>query len=295
MIQSIYKENFTMEERIQLTTHFTEEEIKDIYQHLIELSIRNYEKNEQLYEEVFKSKYDCAKDLKTKEISKTTEEIKEFLLEKQVKYQKDFEENKEIIRLLAPITLLILKKHFNENRTPLQKLNYIFDFVTSFITYSEDYYWYVTKTPPKNGIEFDFKNRVPVNTEIEGLLVQGQGLCDEIANLLQYLGSIFNIPIKKTFGTYKEDLHALNYIKLGDKISYIDATRLIRKDKKKEECFLVSEEKLNEHHEYTFENPLPSLTIENKEQPTYSIKEIIEEINSRMPTIKYIEEDVKTI
>lgn len=279
-----------MKEKLNLVTYFTKEEIEKIYSYLVEYAIRNYEKNKEQYNGWAVEKYNYAKTLQNKTIDEQSEEIEQFLENKQEKYNQNLEDNKEVITAFCQIPVLILQRNLTGNETNEEILNYIFDFVTNYITYSEDYYKYCIKTPPTKNLEFDFKDLTPTNKDIEGLLVQGQGVCDEIANLICYLGKCFGVKIEKEFCRYKEDSHAINYVLINSNLTYIDATRKIRGQKTKEECFLISREELNKNHEYTFREPKSSITIDKSNIPiNYNMPQIINEIKTYLPKITYEE------
>lgn len=279
-----------MDEELNLITYFKEEEIKEIYALQVEYAIKNYEKNIDRYNGWGIEKYDYAKTIQTHKSNLSLEEIENILEDKLEKYNQNLKLNKNVINTFYQIPILFLKRNLVGNESKQEILNYIFDFVTSYVTYSEDYYKYSIKTPPTKNFEFDFKNLTPVNKDIEGLLVQGQGVCDEIANLICYLGKCFGIKIEKEFCRYKENAHAINHVVIDSNITYIDATRKIRGQKEKEDCFLVSRKHLNKNKDYEFREEKNSITIDKSNfSPNYNMIEIIKEIKRYLPKIIYEE------
>lgn len=115
-----------------------------------------------------------------------------------------------------------------------------------------------------------------------------QGLCDDISNVLQYLGRILNLNISTIACNYNGTLHCINKVTLSDGSNYlIDATRLIKKEKTKEECFLVSAEYLNKDNNYKFKEELLITKTYEKEIPNYlpEALELINNINKIIPQI----------
>lgn len=277
-----------MHNSLTLVTYFKEEEINEIYQAVVEYSIRNYYKKEDVFQNLYQGKIEHAKLIKTKNIQANDEELKKYLTIKRQKQEQNLRVNKPIIELLSQIPLIILAKYFPQEAKEEEKVRYLVDFVTKYVTYSEDYYHYCYQTPPTDGYDFDFKQATPVDTSVEGMLVQGQGLCDDICNLIQHLGTVFHLPLKKIFVTYHKELHAINTYEIEGRVSFIDATRIIRGDKTEEECFLVAEEILNQKEEYQFEEKYSSITIPTSSSNLpYNMDMIVQEIKSYLPNPMY--------
>ena len=280
-----------------LETLFTKKDIEDIYNNLIIYSIMNYHNLPIESQNFLKKKYlHALKYLKEKELTEELEytnyeQLQQTLLQYQVVYNEIYNRNKNTINLYGKkIEKLIIDKT-NTYKTPLEKISFLFDFVTNYITYSEDYVNYCLNIPPvnnnnlKTNLEFDFKNQVPVDTTIEGMLVIGQGLCEDISNLLAYLGKKVGLNIDIIFTNYKGTSHSLNKITLDDGKTYLlDATRLIRGDMTKKQCFLVSNKTLNKNGIYQFKQ---IDSIKDKEENNYNTEEdakkLIEKINAIKP------------
>ena len=197
-------------------------------------------------------------------------------------------QNQPIIDVLSRQVLQILKNEMKDDLSEIEKCEFLFDYITSTMKYSEDWLKYNCNVPTTSGYEFDFYNGVPLSKNYEGLLVTRQGTCEDISNLMIYLGRQLGIEIEKESCYHHDNLHAINYIVVGDKRSYFDVTSKIRGIKSKEECFLVSKEKLNENDKYDFKANYPDVTL-NKQLPRYDINEVIAKVNQILPNVNYIE------
>lgn len=256
-----------------LETYFKEEDIEDIYNNTVLYSIIKYNNSKEDIQEFFKDRYKNAlislkKRNISREILKYTNELElEKILNnyKQI-YNINYQLNKKVIQEYAPIIEEKIIERISNYPSPIERISILCSFLSKYLTYSEDYVNYCLRIPPIGNFDFDFKNNVPVDSSIEGLLVIGQGICDDISNLLVYLGKKLNLDIEKVFTKYKNNLHSLNKITIDNNTYLIDLTRLIKKDKEKEECFLVSKEKLNQKKEYEFEEEILTKTY-NKELP----------------------------
>jgi len=215
--------------------------------------------------------------------------LKEKLTNYQALYNTLIKLNKEVINEVTPNITRVITKKIREEQTEQERLEFLFDFLTTYLSYSEEYYQNCLQTPPIDGFNFDFKNNIPVDTSIEGLLVIGQGLCDDISNLMIYLGNLLQLKIKKIICEYNGELHSINMITFTDGTnSLIDATRKIRGNKTKEECFLVSKELLNKDNNYSFQEPLTNTVTVPKQNLNFSekINKLITEINELKPQIE---------
>lgn len=288
---------------MNLETLFTSEDVAEIYDDAVVYSILKYDTLSDIWKEFFERRYDAAlKHLKNRNIDymkidkSTMEFLKDRLMNYQQLYNQILEQNQETIELVAPKIEKLIILTGNTMQSEIERVSFLFDFITSYITYSEDYFHYCLEVPPIDGFTFDFKNNLPVDSSIDGMLVIGQGLCDDISNLMIYLGKKLKLNIGKTFATYKGNHHSFNTITLQDGNTYlIDATRKIRKDMQTSECFLVSQEELNKNHDYIFEDKLltstyPKMVPRNPD----CILELIERIKEITPSIidlNNIEED----
>ena len=244
---------------MELETLFRENDIKDIYDLITIYSILKYnnlEKEIQLeFEEGYKNTIKNFKErnLETNKLSNyNLETLEKRLKDYNIVYETNIKLNKDTINDLATkVEHLIITRIQEEDE--ITRISFLFDFITNYINYSEENFKYCLNVPFTDNFSFDFSNNVPVDNRVQGLLVQRQGVCDDISNLIIYLGNCLNLNIKKIFCTYNNNLHCLNCITLNDGKNYlIDATRVIRKDKTKEECFLVSEETINKDKKYEF-------------------------------------------
>ena len=292
-----------------LETFFKEEDIKEIYNKIIICSILKYEKMDEDTKKFFERRYKLAlKQLNDRQISfsyldKLSSEqvitnIENDLLASIQYYDMNIANNKSVINFLAKQIEKIILQFLSNKKTEIEKISAIFDFVTNYITYSEDYFNYCLEVPPINDqyfsydLHFDFKNQIPVDSSLEGMLVIGQGLCNDISHLIKYLGKKENLNIETISCYYKEGLHTLNLFTDKHGNSYlIDATRKIRKDFSKEECFLVSSSKLNKDNNYEFFE-LDKLS-KTKTYPI--INTSVEEINNLITNINFIRPEVEDL
>ena len=286
-----------MEVFTTLKTSFTKSEIEEIYKHLVEYSIINYERNPI---EILKKRYESALEVEgIEEINKTFDEIEIYLLEKQQKYKEIISSNKDLIDCVAHSIIHILNEDIKKLTTNEEKLSYIFDFVTSTISYDKEYAKYLHEIPLTNGITFNFKGTIPNDGEVFTTLVLGEGLSDEICNLIVYLARVWNIPVDKMYVDYKGKRHAINYYTIKDEISLIDATRkIINKEEKKHKCFLVSANKLNRENNYVFNNEetIESFTVGEDEYKyeNCNVKDTTEHVKRILPKVKYQKEIQQT-
>ncbi len=279
-----------MNQKLHLISDFTQEEIDTIYNYLLEYSIRNYKKHEQELKPLFEEKYQYALNLKKEQqitVPLSDEELETFLLETQTKYQNNLNANKDVINVMYQIPLAILKINMPEDLTDEEKIYYLVEFLTNYITYSEDYFKYCVLTPPTKGFSFDFKNTVPVNHNVESLLIESQGLCDDICNLMIYLGKSFGLSINKINVTYKGRLHAINALKKDNTLSLMDTTRCIREKSIHDQYLLVDKDTLNQQNEYQFHEKLTNTVTLPKTniRDDYQILKIIQEIKKYTPDI----------
>lgn len=278
-----------METFTQLKTNFTISEISEIYSHLVEYSIMNYEKNPI---ETLKRRYENALEIRgEKQLNKTFDEIETYLIEKQQKYKEVIKTNKDLIECVARSIIHILNEDIKKLTTKEEKLSYIFDFVTSTINYDQESAKYLQNIPLTNGITFNFQRTIPNDNEVFTTLVLGEGLSNSISNLIVCLSRMWNIPVGKIYVDYKGRRHAINYLSFKDEISLIDATRkIINKEEKKHKCFLVSANKLNRGNDYVFndDEDFESITVGeyDYEYDNCNIKETIQHVKRIIPKIK---------
>lgn len=287
---------------MKLETFFKEKDIDDIHNIILIYSILKYKELPKIWQEEFKERYTYAiQKLKERNINlNILENIKlEDLNERLTEYEMIYSTNVELNRDLVSRSGLEITREIvytiNKKQTEIDKITYLFDFITKYLTYSEDYNNYFLKPPPVERFKFEFKDNIPIeinNISIEksinNTLVMQQGLCDDISNVLQYIGRILNLNISTMTCNYNGTLHCVNQITLSDGNNYlIDATRLIKKEKTKEECFLVSAEYLNKDNNYKFKEDISITKTYEKEIPNYLSEslELINNINNLLPQI----------
>lgn len=281
---------------MNLETVFTNDDITEIYNEMILYSILKYQSLPTTWQEEFKSRYEIAlkhmqeRNLTAKMLqNKSMEEIKTELTNYQNIYNYIIKQNREVVDQIGAQIEKVVLETIGKKTEELDRISFLFDFITNYITYSEDYFHYCLEIPTVDGFTFDFKNNIPVDASKNGLLVIGQGICENISWLIEELGKKLNLNISTINCKYKDSLHALNMIRMQDGNDYLlDATRLIRKDKKKEECFLVSAKTLNKENNYQFKENMPVATDYSKPIPSTQeeTEKLIESINQIRPQIE---------
>lgn len=283
-----------MEEK-NLVSYFTTEEIEQINQCLVEYSVKHYEEKETEMKIHFREKYDYAKKRLT-ETGKTDlpiECLEDFLLEKLDKYRRNIEANHELLELNKTVTVAILKKRMPIDLNMEEKVYYLIEFLTRFVSFSEKYFENCILTPPTNNIEFDFKNNTPLEHSIEGVLVQEQGTCEDICNTMVYLGRELDVPIGKVIIRLNGRIYAINTLEIDDDISLIDVTRCIKEHHINDQFCLVDKYSLPD--EYQIRTKLKNtITLEKTNIKTeYDMNQIIQEIRNYLPSVEYHEETEK--
>lgn len=279
-----------------LDTLFDEEDINEIYNDTIVYSILKYQSLPEIWQEEFKNRYEKALQLLPKRnIESTTikntniTELKQKLTNYQKIYNSVLQLNKDTIDQSGFTIEHFLITELSQKRNEIDRVSYLFEFITNYITYSEEYFHYCLEVPPVDGFTFDFKNNIPVDSSINGLLVIGQGICENISWLIKYLGEKLNLQIGTINCKYKGNSHTLNTITMKDGNTYLlDATRLIRKDKTLEECFLVSANILNKEKNYQFKSDIILTTDYQGKIPNYQqeVQILIQNLNQLRPTIE---------
>lgn len=277
---------------MNLETFFTKEDIQDIYENITIYSIKNYQTLPEEWQEIYKPKYQKAlSNLENLNIpyEKIDQEEKEEVFTKLENYQQIY---RTLLNLNQPVIELYASKIENKiietiikYPTEIERIAFLFQFITEYVIYSENYFKFCLQVPLIDGFDFDFKETIPVDSSISGMLVMGQGICDDIVNLMIYLGKKLGLTINKIFVDYNKVAHTLNTITLDNQIYLIDATRKIRKDKTTEECFLVSEKTLNKNNNYIFSNLNISKIDYSNQIPNYKqeVSKLIEEIKKLLP------------
>lgn len=251
---------------MKLETFFTEDDVREIYDDVVIYSILKYQRLDEGWQLEFSKRYRQAQEyLKSRGIRDEAwknvnfEQLKLKLSNYQKVYNSVLQLNQTTIEKSGLEIERFILKTIEKKKTELEKVSFLFDFVTRYVTYSEDYFHYCLEVPPVDGFTFDFKNCIPVDSSIYGMLVIGQGVCDDISNLLCHLGRKLQLDITKVMGSYRGFLHSFNGVNFLDgTCSFMDATRLIRGDKEKEGCFLVSQSTLNKDGTYGFREDMVS-------------------------------------
>ncbi|MBQ8681642.1 MAG: hypothetical protein IJ509_01880 [Bacilli bacterium] len=279
-----------------LETFFTQNDIDEIYTMTIIYSILKYQSLPEKWQQEFLPKYEHAKSLLTERNIKLSiiesanlDQIKLQLENYQVIYNSNIELNRNVINQIGPIIAKTIITEIKTKDTEIDRISYLVDFLTNYMTYSKTYDKYCLSLSTIDGFNFDFQNNIPVDNSINGLLVMGQGVCDDISTILQFLGELLDLKIAKISCHCQGIFHSLNTITLSDGNTYlIDATKLITKSKSKQDCFLVSADVINKNNEYIFkEDIVPTKTyikpISNYHQEAI---QLIDKLNAIKPKIE---------
>lgn len=278
-----------------LETFFYEEDISDIYRDVVMYSVLRYGQLDIRWRNHFLNRYQhalsCFGECQIDDVIlkyETVDNLKVRLDQYQEIYHSILDLNKEVVDQYGPmIEKMIVESCPKKN--DLGKIAFLFDFVTHYVHYSNDYFKYCLQTPPVDGYSFDFQDCVPVDSSMNGMFVMGQGVCDDIANLMICLGRSLNLNMGKVFAHYRGNLHSFNSIVLDNQVYYLDATRVIRGDMLAEDCFLVGGETLNKNGDYYFENSLASSDyvgeIPDYSNEVFTLLDKIEEVKPRVSNL----------
>ena len=282
-----------MEKEYSLISYFSEKDIQEIYDYLVEYSIRVYEQSLSEYNiSDWKSKYKHALKLKTESLNRVhlsilpTNMIEAYLTSKQEKYKSNLLANKTVTEECTNLALIAFKNGINTNASQLKKASYIFDFVTQTIQYARDYQKYCLNVPQLGRFEFDFHETMPIDhtADIYQMIIQNQGTSDEICNLISFLGSIIGLQIKPKQVLKNGKPYTVNILKIGKKSTLIDATKAIKGKGKKGSTFLVSSKKL--HIEFKEDDPeedkTTDISCQGKDKQS-DIKQVIENLEMIRP------------
>jgi hypothetical protein len=221
--------------------------------------IKKYLNFNETEKKVYEEKYCNTLKLIPKEVIesykfRSLEELHQKLQQRKKHVEQVEKTNKNIINHYKYIIENLFINYIPNDIDELFKITYLAQYLLSNITYSEDMFKYCISSLPGDGFDFDFKNGIPADKTIVGMLVIGQGGSDEISNLACYLGAKLDLNIEKVFTNYQGYLHALNIITLKDgRKSYIDFTNIIRNNKLIYDYFLLSGKDLNKNYDYKIE------------------------------------------
>ncbi len=283
-----------------LETVFVEEDIEDIYKNVIMYSVLKYGRLDVRGRDFFRKKYEhtlncfsrCKVDFNSLKYE-NLEKLESCLRNYQAIYYDILNHNRKIVNELAPkIERLIVNQ--TQKMSELERLSFLFDVVSYFVTYSEDYFEFCLQVPFVSEFVFDFKENVPVDSSINGMLVMGQGCCEDIANLMVYLGKKIHLNIGTSFATYQGNQHSLNTVILDNHFYFIDVTRKIREDFPADQCFLVSSDTLKKIGDYQFHESLKTSDYVGK-IPYFpkEIEELIEPIEDIRPKVRVLGQEKK--
>jgi len=155
------------------------------------------------------------------------------------------EENLEKIKSISPKFEEIFIKHIPEDASIEDKVNFLAQYISRTISYSEDWFNYSFRVQAGTNGSLTLKDGVPILPTKDEIIVVGQGICGDISALAERLGKKIGLDIGSELVAYKTFGHGLNIVKLSDgKYSNVDITRLIRGDKTPSQCVLVSNDVL---------------------------------------------------
>ena len=249
-----------------LDTIFNETDVTDIYRNIVLYSILNFGTLDRGYRNLpFSQKryYHALNLLKKMDMDlyhlkfNSLEEIESNLALYWQLYQEVLENNLACIyangAFLEKRILMAM-----QGMEDIEKISFLGELLSSCISYSQTYFDYCLRGPSVFPYVFDFKDNIPVPQSVYGTLVMGQGISDDITNLLIDLGRKSSLNIRKLFVRYHGFLSSLSAFVDHENIYLIDLTRMILKQEKKKESFLVSANTLNRDFEYQFFSPLSS-------------------------------------
>lgn len=261
---------------------YSDEEIREFYRDIVALSIYNYAMLPSFLKDAYQQKLQNAlsfQEVLGKSFYPTREEVFEHLQGISQEIKKVQEENQPEIDFYAEKIKDKLKEKCDTLESLPVKLEFLTDFLTHWMSYSEEAYRYCMTVPPTNGFYFDFYRGVPLSSSYFGLLVTRNGMCEDLANLFVFLAKICHLPVDSVSCTHGENLHRINRVLWEDKTaSFIDLSELVRKKKTKKEAFLVSKEVLNQKGEYQLDNESDTVTIETSSDVDYDLASFLEEL-----------------
>ncbi len=272
---------------MELIQLYNKSAIQQIYSNVLQLSIFNYQTLPEFIKEELKGKYENAlllKDQLTEPPFDNIQDITEFLTAVCEDIQRVRLQNQPVIDLYTSQVEQLLDNYIPNNLNCLEKLEFLFDFITNWISFSEDTFQYCCNIPPANGLFFNFYHGVPLSNSYAGLLVTRQGLSGDIANLYVYLARNLGINLETISYIQDGNLYTINKIALENGgVSYIDATAVIRGLKTKREAFLVSKDAFNQTDNYQLES-IPSFALKKMDSPPYQMSSIL----SYLPTPRIV-------
>ncbi len=277
---------------------FSAEEIENIYSDIVIYSVLNYLTLPKIWKDYFADKYDYAlkliaeNNLTVPDID--PESLYENLKERYDNYNDVKNVNRKVIDEIAETIIYEFLRFAPKTNNECEKVEYLYDFLSDYLAFSEELVKYCTKIPPIKGLEFDFNDSTPVDHTPNGTLVIGQGSSDEICNLFIMLGKKLHLNIDKEYCNYEGHRHALNKVNFrnGDE-SFVDLTIKIRNKGTKENSFLVSQIILNKYNNFEFDDNYACKNILTNN--TNRSAELIEEISKDKPEIVIIETKTKKL
>ena len=157
-----------------LETFFTEEDIQEIYNDVLVYSILKYRKLDKGWKKEFLDRYERARKyffLRGIEPSLlenvNLEQLRDKLMNYQIFYDSILKLNKGVIIQSGNEIGERVVSTISKKESEFEKISFLFDFITNYVHYSEDYFHYCLDVPPVDGLTFDFKNCVPVDSSIE--------------------------------------------------------------------------------------------------------------------------------
>ena len=232
-----------------------QEEIDEIKRNKIIYSIIKYNQieNEDLIE-MYKNKYMYAIYLNDGNINENEQldKVVDFLEKEKLKIAEIKEKNQPIIDSYIEDIAYNLNSVIEDCKDDIEKCTRLFEYVVKTISFNKDAVDYNERIP--FGLQYpimDFYNNIPLSKTYEGMLVTKSGTSSDIANLMVYLGYLFDLDIRTipsrrwAIETNDEEIFSINVVNLNGRITYMNPTSVILGDSEIQEACLVNKTTLD--------------------------------------------------
>lgn len=245
-----------------LRVAFSDHQYFSIAEKMIAYSIYSYQQKDHKFEQIGeKEKYQFACQMMFKNnfyfpfsLKQQPEQTYQFLKETDLHYKKVAIQNKARCSAYVDYVEEQFLKYAPIESTPESQLEYIFDFISSYIKNIEEGISWTTKIPSLEGITMDPCCQTPIADPFKETIVFRGGDSYQLSALFVRFAKQLNpkLAVKTLSADYIDSPHFFNcYITTDGVISMIDVTGMFR-GVPKGNCFLVSGSKLNENHAYHF-------------------------------------------
>ena len=224
-----------------------ENEIEIIKKYKLMYSIIKFEHQSKEYKHENNERNMIALNLNKEDINENmSETIISLLAEEKEKIDEIREKNQDKMDMLVEKIIMNLSLMFDKEDTDELACARIFQYVIKSIKYSEDLLNYETVIPFATDYQFSCYEGIPAGKNFEDILVTKTGTSFEIANLMTYLGRIFDLNIKTIVAVKDGKAFYINTFEKDGVISYMDPTSAIL-GKSIDNCFLVSKSQLKKN------------------------------------------------